>query len=194
MNKVLIIYSHPSHDGHSAYFLDCIKNLLNTKSNISYEIFDLYAINYDPILKNDELYSANRKAVSLENLNIQEKIKDADRLIFIYPTWWQNMPAILKGFIDRVLVSGFAFIYKNGKPVGLLTNKKAAVFTTTGGPHFYSILFKKNRSLNILIKDVLLFVGIKARGYSIGSAGRLSDENKSKIKKISEKVIHYLVS
>jgi len=194
MFKILIIYAHPGHDGSHAYFLEQVQEILKDKQQTNYEIIDLYALHYNPVLENSELYSAGRKAISPENLNFQAKIKAADRLLFIYPTWWQNMPAILKGFMDRVFVSGFAFVYKLGVPIGLLTGKKAAVFSATGGPRLYAKFFIKDQSLSVLTKDILAFSGIKSRGFSLGSVPKMAEANKPRLRKIAKKLLQYLLS
>jgi NAD(P)H dehydrogenase (quinone) len=193
MLKLLIIYAHPSHDGSHAYFLDQIQAILKTKEQIDYELIDLYAIKYDPVLDNSELYSSGRRAVTPENQIFQNKIKAADRLLFIYPTWWQNMPAILKGFMDRIFVGGFAFTYKAGVPIGLLKGKKAAAFSATGGPRVYTSFFTGDQSLRVLTKDILAFAGIKSRGFSLGSARRLTEADKPRLKRAAEKTLKYLL-
>ena len=60
-------------------------------------------------------------------------IAEADALIFIYPVWWFAMPAILKGYIDRVFCEGFAFAFEGGRFKGLLGGKRVFVINTTGG-------------------------------------------------------------
>jgi len=190
MPKYLLVYAHPSHDGHCGFLLDCVQKKLRDQK-ADFEIIDLYAVAYDPVLKNTELYSSGRKEISAENLNFQEKIKAADRLLFIYPTWWQNMPAILKGFLDRVFSSHFGFIYKNGLPVGLLTGKKAAAFTASGGPAFYTRFFTNSSSLKVLLKHTLKFCGMATKGFLIGNAREL-EKNKNKLDKIADKILQYL--
>ncbi|MFA5886563.1 MAG: NAD(P)H-dependent oxidoreductase [Patescibacteria group bacterium] len=191
MIKFLIIYAHPSHVGHHGYLLEQLQTKLKTK-NIEATLIDLYAINYEPILKDSELYSSGRRAVSEENLEFQKQIKEANCLVFIYPTWWQNMPAILKGFIDRVFTAEFAFVYKNGLPVGLLKGKKAAIFTAAGGPRWYSLFLTNNSAVSILTKYVLNFCALKTKGFYFGSAKLLDEMAKNKLQKIADKMIAYL--
>jgi putative NADPH-quinone reductase len=62
---------------------------------------------------------------------IQEKILAANELVFIFPIWWGDAPAILKNFIDCNFHSGFAFRYENGKSVGLLKGKSARIIATS---------------------------------------------------------------
>ena len=127
MSTILIIYAHPSHDGYHGYFLDQATEEIK-KRGWEYDLIDLYALGYDPVLKLNELYSAGKRAVSDQNKEFQQKIQDNNRLLFIYPTWWNNMPAILKGWLDRVFVSRFGFIYKLGVPIGQLKGKKSSGF------------------------------------------------------------------
>ena len=108
------------------------------------------------------------------------------------------MPAILKGFFDRVFSSGFAFkyapvipskmmpffekifrIFSNrfdyGIPIGLLRDKKAIVFMTTGSPKVISYPLTGNRFIKIIKKDILGFFGIRSKIYHIGNCRKLND-------------------
>ena len=193
MSKILIIYAHPSRkEGNHAYFLEKVIEGLKTRHE-DYELIDLYALNYDPVLKNEELYSSGRKVISPENLAFQEKIKNSRCLIFIYPTWWSNLPAILKGWLDRVFTGGFGFTYKFGAPIGLLKGRKAAIFSASGAPRWYSRWINFDRSLRILSHDVLRFCGIKTKNFSLGSSRRINERVKDKIDKISEQALKYLL-
>lgn len=192
MSKLLIIYAHPNREGSHGYFLKEVEEVLKEKNYTDYEIIDLYKINYNPILKHEELYSQDRRAVSEENVVFQNKIKEADKMLFIYPTWWQNMPAILKGFIDRVFTSGFAFKYVLGAPLGLLKGKKAAIFTASGGPFLYNRYIMRNQSIKLLSKHVLFMAGINSQGFILSSASKLKEKNMDKIKSIASKAVQYL--
>lgn len=189
MSKYLIVYAHPGHDGHNGYLLKVLQDRLKAK-NLDFEVLDLYQLKWDPVLKNNELYTAGRKDVAEETKAIQQKIKTADRLIFIYPTWWQNMPAILKGFFDRVFIKNFAYVYKSGIPIGLLRNKRAAVFTTTSGRAFFFYLIGQP-SLRLVTRYTLLFCGIRSKGFFLGKARKL-ENNKTRLEKIAKRIISYL--
>lgn len=189
-NKYLIVFAHPSHDGHNGYFLKKIEELLKINS-CHYEIIDLYKENFQACLCDEELYTMGRKNVSPENQMIQEKIIASNRLIFIYPTWWQNMPAILKGFFDRIITGGFGFKYVKGLPVGLLKNKKAAIFTTSGGPWIYEKFLIGAPSIKLLSKHILGFCGIRSKSFMLCSANKL-EKNQAKIDKIALKAFKYL--
>lgn len=134
--KTLTVYAHPNVEGHCSTILKNVETELKERKE-KYEILDLYKIKFDPVLHEDELYSSGKKKEYPDVKQMQKKIKESDNLIFIYPIWWNNYPAILRGFIDRVFVSGFAFRYEkklgNMVPVGLIKGKKATIFTTSGG-------------------------------------------------------------
>lgn len=189
--NTLIIYAHPNHDGHHAYFLTELKKNLDNKK-INYEVLDLYSLDFNPILKMEGPEKINDSKLDEDIELYQNKIKAADKLIFIYPTWWQGAPAILKGFIDRVFSAGFAFEYKNNLPHGLLKGKMAAVFSATGGPKIFNQLIIGEIGMKVMIKNVLKFCGFKAKGFSVGSARTLNDKQRSKIVKELERMILYL--
>lgn len=196
MKNILIIYAHPGPVGQHAYFLDKVKRLLDEKksTDIKYEVLDLYALNYEPHLKSSELYTANNREIGTDTAQFQTKIKESTSLLFIYPTWWQNMPAILKGFLDKTFVSGFAYRYEGRLPVGLLKGKKAAAFTATGQPRWFNFLIKRDRSLKVLLNDVLSFSGIKTKGFSLGDSRALTEERKIALDKKADKVVKYLLN
>ena len=188
--KILVIYAHPAVRGFNSFILENVKLQLEERK-IDFEVLDLYKMKYNPILKSEELYSAGNKKVSNKNKEIQKKIKKADKLIFIYPVWWSGLPAILKGFIDRIFVSGFAFKYVKGVPVGLL-KKKAVVIQTSGGPRIYYWFFG-NLTKRMVQSEILRFCAVKSKFYQIYSAIKLTDKKKKqivlKVNKIIKKIV-----
>ncbi len=95
---------------------------------------DLYAEKFDPILNAGELIEEARLSEELE-IYCRE-ISQSDGIIIIHPNWWGQPPAILKGWIDRVLRAGLAYKFEEGDkgegvPVGLLKANTAVVFNTS---------------------------------------------------------------
>ena len=128
----LIIYAHPNTPGHAPETLKLVEQY-HKEHNLTYEILDLYKMKYDPVLHEKEHYTSKGYDVSDVNKKIQEKILKTDRLVFIYPVWWNSMPAILKGFIDKVFIPRYAYHFEpfpiiGGRPIPHLKGKKAAVF------------------------------------------------------------------
>ena len=92
-----------------------------------------------------------------------EKIKWADHLVWVHPVWWGGLPAITKGFIDRVFLPGFAFQYRDNSVWWdkLLKGKTAHIITTLDTPSWYYRFVYGRPSVNQLKKTVLGFCGIK---------------------------------
>ena len=185
---VLIIYAHPSHEGHSGYFLSETVKLLEEKK-ISYGLLDLYALKYDPLLRKEEVYSLNAREVSSATKNMQKKISDHDLFIFIFPVWWGSMPAILKGFFDKTLTPGFAFRFVHGIPVKLLKGKRAIAFMPSGYPRLISFFRFRNAPHYLLSAEILGFCGIKTKTYVLGSSRRFTEERKKKIERIVKRAL-----
>ncbi|MFC1868461.1 NAD(P)H-dependent oxidoreductase [Thermodesulfobacteriota bacterium] len=131
--KVLIIYAHPNPDSFNHAILDAFTEGLSEAGHTS-EVVDLYAAGFDPCLTFAEL-GALREGRTYDDVQAyQDKITQADALAFIHPNWFTGVPAILKGWIDRVLCMGFAYMYDMEKkiPIGLLKHRKAVVMNTSG--------------------------------------------------------------
>jgi NAD(P)H dehydrogenase (quinone) len=188
---MLIIYAHPNRDGHCGCLLKNIEEHLK-KRDKEYEILDLYRDSFYPVLKQEEHYTSGHNEVSAEVKEIQRKINSSEKLIFLYPTWWQNMPSILKGFIDRVFTPRFAFIYKGKLSKGILKGKKAAIFTSTGAPRLFTRIFAADRNTKALKKDVLCFCGISTKAFTIDKAEQLTSVQEERIKLLIEKGMKYL--
>lgn len=124
--KFLLVYAHPSAGSFNhALFETTLSALVDAGHDV--RVHNLYEMNFNPVLSAEDIgghVAADVKA-------LQDDIMWADRLFFTYPVWWYNRPAILQGYIDRVLSYGFA--YESG-PKGLLPQDRALVFQTTGLP------------------------------------------------------------
>lgn len=72
--------------------------------------------------------------VSADVATAQDDIRFADVITVIYPLWWLSMPAMMKGYVDRVFARGFAYESHSGVTQGLLATKKAVLMTISGAP------------------------------------------------------------
>ena len=189
---MLIIYAHPNRDGHCGFFLSTLQNKLKEK-DIKYDIIDLYRENFGAVLKPSEHYTSGHREIAPEVLQIQDKIKDSQKLVFIYPTWWQNVPSILKGFIDRVFTPHFAYKYKGKIPRGLLKKRKALILTSTGAPRILTKITSADRSVKVVKKDILKFCGIKSKSFVVDKALKLTESQKDKIDKKVSRGLKYLI-
>ena len=105
--KILMIYAHPNDKSYNASILETVKENLSPKHEL--RILDLYKGQFDPVLRFDATHRRRDLANDVAMKHYRDLLVWADQLIFIFPTWWSGMPAILKGFIERVFVAGFAY-------------------------------------------------------------------------------------
>lgn len=187
--KILIIYAHPKTEGYGPTILDETKKILKRK-NMNYEVIDLYGIKYDPVLNEKEHSPFNKNNLSKETLHFQNMIKEADLQIYIYPIWWASMPAILKGFFDRVFTSHFAFQYKDGRHLKLLKGKKAIVMTTCGAPWFF-YKYLARAPIWIIKNGILGFCGIKTKVNLLGNCIDYNKKKEEKIKRFVRKSLKF---
>lgn len=185
--KILIITAHPSESGFTHKIADSYKKALenNEHNGNEVEILDLY----DTKIRQDFLNFENKKNIEVtsEIQFIQNKIKNADELVFVFPIWWADAPAIVKNFIDTNFNVGFAFKYTEKGPIGLLNGKTAKIFATCDGPGFY-YKFPIIPLKLIWGKARLGFCGIKLQKFVIFDKMRIrTDEEKEKmLKKVTE--------
>lgn len=129
--KHLIIYAHPNDDSLNHHLMQTVVDSLQTK-NQEITVRNLYQINFDPVLSLEDMQGQRLGTIADDVKQEQEYISLADHITFIYPIWWTGMPAIMKGYIDRVFSYGFAYRYDQGVQKGLLTGKKTTVINTHG--------------------------------------------------------------
>lgn len=124
----LIIYAHPNPESFNQAVL---QKVVEASAGHDVIIRDLNGENFLPVLKWQECINTFNKEYA-KDVQIEQKFwQEADLITFIYPLWWMGFPAILKGYIDRVLTHGFA--YQTGKEtIGLLKGKKMQQFVTMG--------------------------------------------------------------
>lgn len=129
--KNLIIYAHPNPASLNHLFKQTVLESLE-QSEQEIVIRDLNKINFNPVLSLEDM-NGQRMGKVAEDVQIeQDLITWADRIIFIYPIWWTGMPAIMKGYIDRVFSYGFAYRYDLGVQKGLLVGKSATIINSHG--------------------------------------------------------------
>lgn len=132
--KHLIIYAHPNEGSLNHNILNHVIETLQSKHH-EIRIRDLYQMNFDPVLSLADMQGQRSGQVADDIQQEQDFISWADQVTFIYPIWWTGLPAIMKGYIDRVFSYGFAYRYDQGIQKGLLKGKKAIIINTHGKSH-----------------------------------------------------------
>jgi NAD(P)H dehydrogenase (quinone) len=129
--KNLIIYAHPNPASLNHFFKETVlQSLKNSEQEVV--VRDLNAIHFNPVLSLEDMQGQRMGKVADDVKTEQDFITWADQIIFIYPIWWTGMPAIIKGYIDRVFSYGFAYRYDQGIQKGLLTGKSTIIINSHG--------------------------------------------------------------
>lgn len=164
MNSFLIIYCHPYQKSLNHAVLQAVENNLSQKQ-IQYTIIDLYQEKFRPIYDLEELrlfHTGETHDPLVEKyLNL---LKKAQGVIIITPIWWNSIPGMLKGFIDKVMKEGEGLSHTVSKMGihGCLTNlTHAYVLTTSTSPTIYFKLFMGNSIKKIFISKTLRQLGVK---------------------------------
>lgn len=160
--NITIVYAHPYDGSFNHAILERVAATLEKKHSV--DIIDLYKDGFDPIIKKEELAVYSEGKYFDENVKkYQEKLNKTEHLMLIFPIWWTEAPAIMKGFFEKVLLKSWAYLSSEGKfPEGLLTHiSGATVITTMSGPGFYYNLIVGNPLKGSVVKGTLKFCGIK---------------------------------
>ena len=130
----LIIYAHPDKKSFNASILKTVQENLSHQHDV--KTLDLYEEEFDPVLRFDATHRRRDLANDVAMKHYRDLLVWADQLIFIFPTWWSGMPAILKGFIERIFVAGFAY---DNTPHGLKGRLagQAWIITTHNTPKIF---------------------------------------------------------
>jgi putative NADPH-quinone reductase len=187
--KTIIVYAHPWEGSYNHAVKETVVSALQ-KSSRDYDLIDLYADNFQASMEKENLALYN-KGESQDSLvkKYQKMIDDCDNLVLIFPIWWSTYPAILKGFLDKVLLSNWAYNYEGFLPKGKLDQiKKAYVLTTMGGPEIFYRLFLGNFINVTLMRGTLMFCGIKKMKWLNLSSIKSSSQRKREkhLKKIEK--------
>lgn len=163
---IYTLFAHPSQKSYSKLVLDSFTQGL-LEAGHSYEIGDLYDMGFISDMTEDQYQreiGMDPAAPLPDDVKLeQDKINRADALVFIYPLWWSDCPAKLKGWFDRVLTYGYAYLYdENDQHVSQIEIKKALVICSAGHTeqHLEETGIVDNMR-KIMVNDRLLGIGIQ---------------------------------
>lgn len=176
--KILLINGHPNEQSFNSRLMAAYKKGAETTGAEIKEII-ISELNFNPNLK---FGYQKRTALEPDLLDAWEKIKWAEHLVWIHPVWWGGFPAIMKGFIDRIFLPGFAFQYRENSILWdkLLTGKTARIITTLDQPGWYYWLVSGRPSVNQLKKTILQFCGVRPVKVTYVEFVKNSDEDQRK--------------
>jgi NAD(P)H dehydrogenase (quinone) len=132
-----------------------------TNSGHNAELFVLSRLSYDPILKRGY---EEEQPLEPDLQRLYEAMKSSDRLVIIFPLWCGDMPAILKGFIERLIQPDLVRIQKSGQMgmnLGIFPDLSARVIMTMGMPALFYRFYFGAHALKLLRRNILQFIGVR---------------------------------
>ncbi len=144
----LFVYAHPEPSSFTAALKDAGVDALRQAGHTA-EVSDLYAEKFDPVAgrhdfgaianaerfhyQTEQAFAHETRGFAPDLVREQERFLKADIVVWIYPIWWGGMPAILKGWFDRVLAFGFAYADGRRFDSGFFPEKRGLLCLSTGG-------------------------------------------------------------
>lgn len=174
--RVLIVFNHPYERSYCNSILDSIKEGLEEGKH-EFDLIHLDNDNFDPVMRSKDLqaFAIARnepdkayKLLDPQVLEYKQRIERAEHIIFIFPIWWELMPALMKGFIDKLVFPGIAYKYScggTGMTCTLAKLRGVTMITTMNTPSItYKLLFG-NAIKKALLMGTFWKIGVKKREW-----------------------------
>ncbi|MDQ0640055.1 NAD(P)H dehydrogenase (quinone) [Pedobacter sp. W3I1] len=162
--KVVIVFNHPHEGSFGNAILDAVIKGLQS-ANHEVDLMHLDKDGFKPVMSKADLKAfVEHKPIDPQVIDYNERLEKADHLIFIFPIWWDLMPAMTKGFVDRVLTPGIVYDHhpRGFGLVPLLKNLKGVtIITTMNKPKIMYSLLIGNLIRKAMIKSVFKTMGYK---------------------------------
>jgi len=160
----MIVFNHPYEGSYCNALLQAVTKGLE-RAGYEVDLVHLDNDNFNPRMSQADLKAfIAREPVDPQVIDYNERLKKADHLVFIFPIWWDIMPAATKGFIDRVLFPGVAYDHhpRGFGLVPLLKNlKSVTIITTMNKPGMLYSLFIGNLIRKVMLRSVFKTMGYK---------------------------------
>lgn len=175
--KILLLNANPVP---TSFSYACSNAYHSTAEQAGAEVmrFNIEEMNFDPVL-----HKGYEEIQELEPdlLKFQQAIRLADHLVFIYPNWWNTMPAKMKGLFDRAFLPKFAFSFEDNAFKPLLKEKSGRIINIVGSAHPFLLWCSIGSYTNELSKGILRTCGVKpVTVTSLGPTRGSSDETRQK--------------
>ncbi len=177
--KHLIIFTHLNPNSFTKAVTDEVEKVSSEKGH-KIKTIDLYADKFNPVLEFPDIQYSFMNGEAPDDVKAyQQQIEWADHLTFVYPLWWGHMPAMLKGFIDRIFSKGFAYTYDENGPKGLLEGKTVHQFINTGNPNEVLRDSGLHEAINKVQQDgIFSFCGMQADTTFFGNITMGTDQER----------------
>lgn len=189
--KAVIVFNHPYEGSYCNAVLQAVSAGL-TRAGHEIDLIHLDKDNFDPVMRAKDLEAFAKakfekihtlQALDPMVLNYKQRLENADHLIFIFPIWWELMPALTKGFIDKVVFPGITYDYeKEIKMVCRLKNLKGlTVITTMNSPSVVYRFVFGNAIKKAILTGTFWKIGVKNRKWiSLNMVKFVSEQKRKK--------------
>lgn len=172
--QVLVVHAHPDPESFNALLCRTAVDAMRGAGH-HVDVLDLYGLGFRPAMSHEE-----RLAYEGEDPMLDPMVRDhsalllaAEALVFVYPTWWWGLPAILKGWLERVLVPGVGFLLNDDNRVrGGLRSLRRVVGITTYGSKRSEMLAINDAGRRIIMRCIrVLAPPLRCRGTWLAMYG-----------------------
>ncbi len=186
--KTLIVYNHPHEGSFCSAIREAVENGLRNGGH-EYRIIHLDQDGFDPVMREKDLKAfvmAGRigeeglEGIDPIILKYMKKLQWAEHIVLIFPIWWMTLPAMMKGFIDKVIFPGIVYKMEDGEMISMLSKlRQVTVITTMNTPQdIYKEVFG-NSIEGSLIKGTFNKIGIHdIRWISLNMVKQSGDEKR----------------
>lgn len=174
MTRILLIHGHPSEEGLTGRLARAYAEAARAAGAEVQELW-LGRLAFDPILRHG--FRAPQP-LEADLQRAQEALGWAEHLVFVFPVWWGGWPALLKGFVDRVFLPGFAFKYRDGGALWdrLLKGRSARLIVTSDAPVLWDRLVNRHGAVHQMRQGTLKFCGVAPVRVTRFGMARKADE------------------
>ncbi len=181
--KVVAVLAHPVEESFNHAIFDAAVGALRANGH-EVEAFDLYADGFDPVMSRAEraAYDSDTPITSPLTQRYADAVKAAEALVFVYPTWWSSVPAILKGWLEKVMVPGVSFVFDDRHRVRRgLTGVTRIVGISTYAASRPTVRLINDNGRRTVVRALRLCTGLRTRAKWIALYGlpRRSDSDRA---------------
>jgi len=163
--NALVVYCHPVEGSFCSAMRDAAVRGLQAAGH-TVDVIDLTASQFNPVMSTSEWQTYQQGSGQIPDglEHDVELIKTAEIIVFVYPTWWGGLPAQLKGWLERVMLPGTAFVFNDNNKVrpGLGNIKRIHIASTFGSPWLY-VRFVNDNGRRILARAFRLNTSLRTK-------------------------------
>jgi NAD(P)H dehydrogenase (quinone) len=155
MSNLLVLNGHPEPDSFTWRLSDAYTSA--ARALVDVRRIDLASLHFDPVLRRDH----GQLPLEHDLMDAADALTWAEHVVWLFPTWWSGPPALVKGFLDRLLTPGFAFRYRGESelPEKLLRGRSARFITSMDSPRYWYWLGQGRALHTAFVRGTLGFVG-----------------------------------